>query len=138
MEKFVVLMIARSWSGMSQPGNRPVNAALVPRMYSVQSPWLSSIQRPALFRFTIRLTRGGGFVIAGLIAGTKLVPLFGGGLSPCDGASGKLIGLGRGNPSETPVPMIVEALPDSNTATYTFDPSGLTSMALGRFPSITR
>src|SRR5580765_3734365 len=138
MEKFVVLMSARSWSGMSQPGTRPVKAAFVPRMYSVQSPWLSSIQRPAPFRFTIRLTRGGGFVIAGLIAGTKFVPLLGGGFFPPDGASGKLIGLGRGNPCDTPVPMIVEALPDSNTATYTVEPSGLTSMALGRFPSMTR
>src|SRR5262245_19638000 len=138
MEKFAVLMIARSRSGMSQPGNRPVNAAFVPRIYSVQSPWLSSIQRPALSRFTIRLTRGGGLVMAGFIAGTKLVPLFGGGLWPPDGASGKLIGLGRGNPCETSEPMMVEAFPDSNTATYTFDPSGLTSMAFGRFPSMTR
>ena len=47
-------------------------------------------------------------------------------------------GLGRGNPCDTPVPMIVEALPDSNTATYTVEPSELTSMALGRFPSMTR
>src|SRR5215472_14445132 len=106
-------MTARSWSGISQPGSRPVNAALVPRMYSVQSPWLSSIQRPAALRFTIRLTRGGGLDIAGLMAGLKFVPLLGGGFRPCDGASGKLIGLGLGRPAETPLPMIVDALPDS-------------------------
>src|SRR5258707_14152103 len=103
---------------MSQPGRRPVKAALVPRMNSVQSPWLSSIHRPPLFRLTIRPTRGGGLLeISGLMAGLKLVPLLGGGFCPPEGAEGKLMGLGRGKPSEMPVPMIVEALPDSKIAT---------------------
>src|SRR5215471_14250648 len=105
-------MIARSWSGMSQPGTRPVYAAFVPRMNSVQSPWLSSIHRPAVFRFTIKLTRGGAVVEIS-------------GFSAPDGANGKFIGLGRGSPADTPVLMIVEALPDSKIATYTFRPSGL-------------
>src|SRR4051812_43876150 len=116
---------------MSQPGNRPVNAAFVPRMYSVQSPLLSSIQRPALFFFTIKPTFGGGFVSAESIAGTKLVPLFGGGFCPLDGAFGKFTGFARGNPSDTPVPIVVLAFPDSKIATYTFVPSGLTSIARG-------
>src|SRR5579884_1988206 len=119
MEKFVVLITAKSWSGMSQPGTRPVNAALVPRMYSVQSPLLSSIQRPALFFLTINPVRGGGFVRTALIAGTKFVPLFGGGSRPCDGASGKVTALGFGASfrSEIPSLMMVEALPDSKIAT---------------------
>src|ERR1700722_13525211 len=105
---------------MSQPGTRPVKAAFVPRMYSDQSPWLSSIHWPALFRFTINPTRGGGeFESAGLMAGTRLVPLFGGGLRPADGAAGKLtaFGLGRFPNSARPEPMMVEALPDSKMAT---------------------
>src|SRR5712671_5370283 len=111
--KVVVLIKARSWSGMSHPGLRPVKAAFVPRMNSVQSPWLSSIHRPPSFRFTIRLTRGGRlFVIRRFRAGLKFVPLFGGGFWPSDGAFGKLTGLGRGRPAEMPVPIIVEALPD--------------------------
>src|SRR5581483_301841 len=141
MEKLAVLMMAKSWSGMSQPGNRPVKAAFVPRMYSVQSPLLSSIHLPALFFFTIRLTRGGGgFVMSGLIDGTKFVPLFGGGFCPPDGALVKLMGLGLGSEasSVTPVPMMVEALPDSKMATYTFEPSGLTAIARGRLPSMLR
>ena len=123
---------------MSQPGTRPANAAFVPRINSVQSPLLSSSQRPALFFFAIKLTRGGALVMAGLIAGTKFGPLFGGGFSPAEGAKGKLIGLARGEPWEMPVPMIVLALPDSKMPTYTFEPSGLTSIARGRFPSIAR
>src|SRR5437762_3430995 len=108
-------------------------------MNSVQSPWLSSTQRPAGFFLTIRLTRGGAAVeISGLMGGLKLVPLFGGGFSPPDGAKGKLIGLGRGAPEDTPVLMMVEALPDSKMATYTLDPSGLVAIARGRLPSMTR
>ena len=110
MEKFVALMTARSWSGISQPGMRPVSAAFVPRMYSLQSPLLSSIQRPALFFLTIKPTRGGGvFESAGLMAGTKFAPLFGGGLRPPDGAAGKLtaFGFGRLPSAATPAPMIV-------------------------------
>jgi hypothetical protein len=133
------LMTARSRSARSHPGTRPVNAALVPRINSVQSPWLSSIQRPALFRFTIRLTRGGVvFVIRGFSAGLKLVPAFGGGFFPFEGALGKLIGLGRGNPDEIPVPMIVEAFPDSKIATYTNLPSALEAIARGRLPWMTK
>src|SRR5215469_16676103 len=111
-------MTARSWSGMSQPGTRPVNAALVPRMYSVQSPLLSSIHLPAELRLTTRLTRGGGVLDkSGLITGLKFVPLFGGGFNPCDGALGKSIADGLGNPAEMPLPIRVDALPDSKTAT---------------------
>src|SRR5438067_8978855 len=113
-------MAARSWSGMSQPGNLPVNAAFVPRMNSVPSPWLSSIHRPEALRLTIKLTRGGAFDSAGFMTGLKFVPLLGGGFSPPEGALGKLSGLGRGKPGDTPVPIIVEALPDSKMATYTF------------------
>src|SRR3954470_6367836 len=119
MEKFAVLMTARSWSGMSQPGTRPVEAALVPRMYSVQSPLLSSIQRPAPFFLTINPTFGGRLVVrAGLMAGTKLVPLFGGGLRPWEGAAGRLTALVLGKvPNDVmPEPMMVEALPDSKMA----------------------
>src|SRR5690349_14907759 len=101
---------------MSQPGTRPVKAAFEPRMYSVQSPLLSSIQRPELFFFTIKLTFGAGLVSAGLMGGTKLVPLFGGGFCPLEGASEKLTGLARGKPWDTPVPMMVLALPDSKMA----------------------
>src|SRR5882757_1182221 len=117
MEKVEVSITARSWSGMSQPGTRPVNAAFVPRMNSVQSPLLSSIQRPALFFFTIKLTFGGALVMSGLMAGEKFVPLFGSGFDPPDGAKGKFTGFARGTPCETPVPMMVEALPDSKIAT---------------------
>src|SRR4051794_31959806 len=96
---------------------RPVNPALVPQMYSVQSPWLSSIHRPALSFLTMRLTRGGGLVMEGFIAGKKLVPLLGGGLWPPDGAFGKSMGVGFGKPEEMPRPIIVEELPDSKSAT---------------------
>src|ERR1051326_1431979 len=124
---------------MSQPGKRPVTAALVPRIYSVQSPELSSIHLPAPFFLTIIPTRGGSVLErSGLIAGTKFVPLLGGGFRPTEGALGKLTGLGLGNPIETPEPMIVEAFPDSKMATSTFEPSELASIARGRLPSITR
>src|SRR5579872_5397294 len=119
MEKSAVLITARSWSGMSQPGTRPVKAAFVPRMNSVQSPWLSSIQRPAAFFLTINPARGGGeFESAGLMGGTKFVPLFGGGLRPPDGAIGKLtaLGFGRFASCARPELMMVEALPDSKMA----------------------
>src|SRR5436190_16392236 len=132
-------MTARSWSARSQPGTRPVNVALVPLMNSVQSPRLSSIHRPALFRLTIRLTRGAvALVICGFRAGLKFVPAFGGGFFPLEGAFGKFMGLGRAKPAEMPVPMMVEALPDSKIATYTNLPSALVAMARGRLPSMTK
>src|SRR5215469_2293689 len=115
-EKVEASITARSWSGMSQPGTRPVNAAFEPRMYSVQSPLLSSIQRTALFFFTIKLTCGGGLVSAGFMAGTKLVPLLCAGFCPPEEAYGKLTVFARGKPCETPVPIMVLALPDSKTA----------------------
>src|SRR5689334_16160382 len=107
-------------------------------MYSVQSPLLSSIHLPALLRLTMRLTRGGALERAGLMAGLKFVPLFGGGFSPCEGASGKLMTEGLGKPVETPFPMIVEALPDSKMPTYTVDLFGLTAIPRGRLPSMVR
>jgi len=54
-----------------QPAGRPVRKEFVPETYCVQFPPLSSIHSPASFFFTMRPTRGGGFVsgISGLIAG---------------------------------------------------------------------
>src|ERR1041384_3398180 len=115
MPKFVVLMTARSWSGKSQPSGRPEKTEFVPLMYSVQSPLLSSIQRPAEFFFTMSPTRGGWFVTA--MTGEKFVPLLGGGFSPAYGPSKKSTGVGGGKPRFTPAAMMVEALPDSKIAT---------------------
>src|SRR5262245_3474961 len=107
MEKVAVLMAARSWSGKSQPGIRPVKAAFVPRIYSVQSSLLSPIQRPAEFFFTMRLTRGGALEMAGLTGGLKTAPLFGGGFCPAEGALEKFTAFARGKPTLLPVPMMV-------------------------------
>src|SRR5882672_11738761 len=89
-------MMARSWSGKSHPTRLPDKAALVPDTNSVQSPLLSSIQRPAAFFFTMCETLGGGkFVgMSGLIAGLKLVPRFGGGFLPPYGLLVSLTTLG--------------------------------------------
>ena len=43
--------------------------------------------------------------------------MFGGGFIPSCGPPGKSSGVGAGNPSETPAPMMVEAFPDSKMAT---------------------
>ena len=84
-----------------------------------QSPLLSSIHCPVEFFLTMSPTRGGRLVagMAGLIAGIKFVPLFGGGFIPAEGANGKSTGVGGGKPRFTPAPTIVEALPDSKMAT---------------------
>jgi len=72
------------------------------------------------------------------MAGTKLVLLFGGGFCPLWGPSGKstTIGWGKAVKGPTPSLRIVEPLPDSKMATQTFVRSGLTAIALGRWPSI--
>src|SRR5690606_29056305 len=105
---------------------------------SVQLPPLSSIQRPASSFFTISPTRG-GLLAPPPIGGSNPVPEFGGGLTPPYGPAGSLPTFG-GSPSvpslSAPPPRIVEPLPDSNTATYTCEPSGLTASARGSSPSI--
>src|SRR6266540_128900 len=112
-----VSMMATSWSLMSQPSGRPVKKAFVPEMNGVQSPLLSSIQRPPAFFFTIRPTRGGGFVagISGLMAGENSLAALGGGFWPACGPLGKSTALGAGRlfNAATLLATIVDALPDS-------------------------
>src|SRR5438477_13125722 len=117
-------MTATSWSAKSHPLGLPEKRELVPRMYSVQSPWLSSSHRPALFFLTIKPTRGGAEFVGsnGLMAGTKLAPLFGGGFCPVCGPSGKSTTVGcRKEVNGTSAAFrIVDPLPDSKIATYSF------------------
>src|SRR5688572_29811570 len=85
------------------------------------------------------MAKGGlPLLMAGLSAGVKFVPLLGGGFCPAYGPpansstpGGGIVILGPNRGAR-----IVEALPDSKMATYTFRPSGLAAMALGRSPSI--
>jgi hypothetical protein len=72
---------ATSWSGRSQPMGRPDLAACGPETSDVQLPLLSSIHWPPASFLTIRLTLGGAGLF-GFCGGTKLAPLFGGGLTP--------------------------------------------------------
>src|SRR5436190_8800181 len=131
-------MIATSRSGRSHPGIRPVAAAFVPEIHSVQSPLLSSIHRPAPFLRTIWLTFGGVRVTLVFITGEKLVPPFGGGSAPPCGPCGSSTGPGAGAlfRSVNRCPNTVVPLPDSKIATYTCEPSGLVAIARGRSPSI--
>jgi hypothetical protein len=76
-----VSITAMSLSVTSQPTGRPDAAAFGPLTRSVQSPLLSSFQRPEGVFFTIRPTAGGGG-FAPLIGGSKATPLFGGGFCP--------------------------------------------------------
>ena len=73
--------------------DKQVTSAFAPLTKSVQSPLLSSIQRPTAFCLTMRPTRGGaGF--AGLSGGLKLAPSFGGGFWPPYGPAGLLTTFG--------------------------------------------
>src|SRR5258706_13496441 len=103
---------------MSHPMRLPDSAASGPDTNCVQSPSLSSIQRPCAFFLTMCETFGGGkFVgMSGLIAGLKLVPRFGGGFCPPYGLLVSLTTLGP-IPFVIAAPRIVEPLPDSKIAT---------------------
>src|SRR5436190_21611858 len=96
---------------------RDDSAALVPETHSVQSPLLSSIQRPAAFLRTMWLTRGGVFVITR--AGEKFGPAFGGGSAPAYGPLVASTGPGAGGFSKgvNLRPRIVVPFPDSKMAT---------------------
>src|SRR4030095_2077087 len=113
-------MMARSRSVTSQPAGRPVRKELVPETNSVQSPWLSSIHRPASFFLTIRLILGGGLLAGrlGLSGGSKVAPELGGGFSPPCGPIGKstTAGGGEGFRVATRPARMVDPLPDSNIA----------------------
>src|SRR5262245_24898581 len=109
-------MVAGSWASRGHPGRRPDSEALAPETKSVQSCALSSIQRPAAFCFTIRLT-GGGAGRAGLIGGLKLVPLFGGGLTPPYGPAGSLAAFG-GKATPRPPDLLVSAAPPTVVASF--------------------
>ena len=92
-----MVMTATSLSARSHPGTRPVKSEFVPEIYSVQSPRLSSIQRPLCLR-TITPTFGGEFVegICGLIGGMNVSPALGAGFMPRFGESGRSAAEGAG------------------------------------------
>ena len=107
---------ATSRSGKSQETARPDRFALAPLTRAVQSPPLSSIQRPWASFFTIRPTGGGGGTPPPM-GGSKPAPSLGGGFCPPQGPLGWLTTLGgKPLPIVEPPPRIVEPLPDSNTA----------------------